>query len=381
MIQPETDIFAILAQASKPIDAIYLHTPFCFHKCHYCDFFSVIEPSGRVGDPDRRRDQQAQFVTRIADELTLRCSQVALRPRTVFVGGGTPTLLRAELWRALLEHMRTLGVLETAEEVTVEANPETVTPELLSLLVDGGVNRVSIGAQSFNPNLLKTLERWHDPSSVTSAVIACRDAGMANVNLDLIFAIPGQTLASLRSDLDRALALQPDHLSCYGLTYEPHTPMTKRLKMGQFRAVDEALERQMYALVQDHLEAAGYERYEVSNWARPGKQCQHNLIYWRNDEWLGLGPSAASHINGHRWKNRSHLGAYLASHNEPPIEDHECLEAQRRVGESLMMGLRLKEGSTCGGLGTTCLRTTTAKPRLTNWLGSECLNAPPPTCV
>jgi oxygen-independent coproporphyrinogen-3 oxidase len=223
----------------------------------------------------------------------------------------------------------------------------------MDTLIAGGVNRISVGAQSFHPALLKTLERWHEPASVARAVGILRAAGIANFNLDLIFAIPGQTMDQLAADLDAALALQPTHLSCYGLTYEPNTAMTKRLQMGQFKPADEELERDMYAMVLERLSTAGFDQYEVSNWARHSDfnghskdfRCQHNLMYWTNEDWLGVGPAAASHIAGFRWKNLPHIGKYLDSTPEPPITDLEHLPDAQRIGEELMLRLRLIEGA------------------------------------
>ena len=326
------------------IDAIYLHLPFCFHKCHYCDFFSVVEPEGQ--DAPR---QQALTDALIA-ELEHRCEQAPVRPATLFAGGGTPTFLRLPLWRQLLEAMGRLGILENNadQEFTVEANPETVTPELMQALVAGGVNRVSIGAQTFDRSSLKALERWHDPESVPRTVRIIRDAGLSNFSLDLIFAIPGQTLAMLDRDLDALLALQPTHLSTYGLTYEPNTPLTAKLRVGQVNAIDEQLERDMYELIITRLEAAGYEHYEVSNWAKADRdtdyRCQHNLAYWHNKNWLGVGPSAASHVAGQRWRNAPNLKRYLDGAPTPPTLDHEQLHPAGRFAEQLMLGLRLREG-------------------------------------
>ena len=263
--------------------------------------------------------------------------------------------------------MSRLGILapQQGQEFTVEANPETVTPELMQALVAGGVNRVSIGAQSFDRESLKALERWHDPESVPRTVQIIRDVGLTNFSLDLIFAIPGQTLAMLENDLDALLALSPTHLSTYGLTYEPNTPLTAKLRVGQVNAIDEHLERDMYELIITKLEAAGYEHYEVSNWALSSSpkarrvdnidaagyptsilnyRCQHNLAYWHNKNWLGVGPSAASHINGKRWRNAPNLTKYLAASPTPPTQDHEALDDQGRFAEQLMLGLRLREG-------------------------------------
>ena len=262
--------------------------------------------------------------------------------------------------------MQQLGILEHVTEFTVEANPETVTPELMGILSAGGVNRVSLGAQSFNPDQLKTLERWHDPDTVPKAVAMLREAGITNFNLDLIFAIPGQTLDGLNKDLDAALALNPTHLSCYSLIFEPNTPLTQKLKLGRISPVGEEIEKDMYAHVIQRLDAEGFEHYEISNWARrceidnlqssigkdgrsniadrPSHLCKHNLIYWTNHNWLGLGPSAASHIDGSRWKNQPHLARYIAGAPTPPTTDHETLPPRQRLGEQIMLGLRLREG-------------------------------------
>ncbi len=339
-IRPIHPLQDMQAQPAQPIAGFYLHIPFCFHKCHYCDFYSLVQsPHG----PDR----QEAFLTRLQQEIHLLSHTLRqrARPRTIFVGGGTPTLLPPELWRRLLTTLHAALDLDALVEFTVEANPETLTAELLDTLRAGGVNRLSLGAQSFDPALLKTLERWHEPARVAQAVALARQAGFDNFNLDLIFAIPDQTLELLDRDLEAALALAPTHVSCYGLTYEPNTAMTQRLKLGQFMPIDEEVERAMYARVMERLAAAGFEHYEVSNWARPGRACQHNLLYWRNENWLGAGPSAASHVAGWRWKNVPHLGQYLDNAGWPPVQDVEHLDAPARAGEALMLALRLRQGA------------------------------------
>ncbi len=352
------------------VDGLYLHLPFCFHKCHYCDFFSVV--TTRDADP-QGDDPQARFTDALLAELSHwahghgRVGAIddhdapaiaPLKPATVFVGGGTPTYLRPELWSRLLGALQEHGVLDRVAEFTVEANPETVTQELMHQLAQGGVNRVSIGAQSFDRSSLEALERWHDPDNVPRAVDACRQAGITNFSLDLIFAIPGQTLPMLDRDLDRLLALEPRHLSIYGLTYEPQTALTARLRVGKVTPIDEDTERAMYDRVMTRLHDAGYEHYELSNWAKtpssrtgrfsdpssPNTRCAHNLHYWHNRHWLGLGPAAASHIAGRRWRNAPNLPAYLAGSPTPPRVDEEFLPKTQRVGERLMLGLRLADG-------------------------------------
>ena len=342
--EPNALIQLLSAPNDSQIDALYIHTPFCFHKCHYCDFYSIV-------DDDRDPQRQIRFVRRLVDELDRRVGQFKIIPRTVFIGGGTPTLLSLECWDCLLQALNRTGVLRQVEEFTVEANPETVTQDLMNRLVAGGVNRISIGTQSFQPALLKTLERWHDPASIPKAVEMILKSGIENFNLDLIFGIPGQTMAMLEDDLARALAQQPTHLSCYGLTYEANTAMTQRLKMGQFQPMGEEDERAMYAKIILRLEEAGFGHYEVSNWGKRTldgaiRSCRHNLAYWHNLNWLGIGPSAASHVDGRRWKNVAHLGRYMdpSTAPEPPITDEERLEEDRRIGERLMLGLRLIDG-------------------------------------
>ncbi len=320
----------------KSLDGLYLHLPFCFHKCHYCDFYSVVDRPGH--------DRQADFTDALIRELRSAADRHDLRPSTVFCGGGTPTLLRAELWQRLLGTLWELGVLDRCEEFTVEANPETVSRELMDQLVTGGVNRVSIGAQSFQRPLLQMLERWHDPDNVGRAVRLARDAGIDDVSLDLIFATPGQDVAMLDADLDAALALGPDHLSVYGLTYEPGTAMTARLRAGRVTRCDEDVEADMFDHVGARLAAEGFGRYEISNWARPAHACGHNLMYWTGGDWRGIGPSAASHVAGHRWRNAPDLARYLADSPDPPTLDHERLAGDDAVGERLMLMLRLRRG-------------------------------------
>ncbi len=324
-----------VADVQPAVTAVYAHVPFCFHKCHYCDFYSFVDAD----------DRQPAYVARLESEIDALAPLVDGQTiETVFVGGGTPTLLRPDLLRRALTALRDRLPLAADVEWTVEANPETVTEEIAAILTESGVNRTSVGAQSFHPQHLKTLERWHDPVNVGRAVARLRAAGIRRLNIDLIFGIPGSTLDDWQRDLASALALEPEHLSCYGLTYEPNTAMTKRLQLGQFIACDEDLEAAMYEHTLDTLGAAGFEQYEISNFAKPGEACRHNLKYWRNADWWALGPSASGHAQGVRWKNMPRITSWLNGEGASPVVDVERVDRPTQTGELLMLGLRLREG-------------------------------------
>lgn len=332
----------------RAVRSLYIHVPFCFHKCHYCDFYSIVDT----------RDRQEPFARRLVRELEALAPFAEGAPlRTIFVGGGTPSLMREPLWRQILEVLGTrfdLSLIRSGGgEFTVECNPETVTPELMETLRAGGVDRVSLGAQSFNPQHLKTLERWHDPANVARAIELARSAGIARQSIDLIFGIPGQTLADWESDLAAALALGTEHLSCYNLTYEPNTAMTRRLELGQFTPADEDVELAMFESTLRLVRAAGMDRYEVSNFCKPGCESRHNLAYWVQDSWLAAGPSASGFVGGWRWKNSPRLDDYL---DEPgalaPVAERESPDERRLLTETVMTGLRLAAGLDRGAVRT-----------------------------
>ena len=330
----------VLRGVEPRFEGLYVHVPFCFHKCHYCDFYSFVDTE----------DRQEAFVVRLEDELGAMAAWVRTPLETVFVGGGTPTLLAPPLLGRALRAVRERLPLSPRAEWTVEANPETVDEAVAGTLASAGVNRVSLGAQSFDPRHLKTLERRHDPASVARAIARLRAAGIARISIDLIFGIPGQTMDEWSSDLGHAIDLGTDHLSCYGLTYEPNTAMTVRLGRGEFEPCDEGVEAAMLEEAVARLERAGFDRYEVSNWARVrdgdriAERCRHNMLYWRNRDWMAAGPSASGHAQGVRWKNVPRLGDWLASRGTSPVVDVERGDADTVAGERLMMGLRLVDG-------------------------------------
>ncbi len=229
-------------------------------------------------------------------------------------------------------------------EFSIEANPETVTAQKAISMVEHGINRVSIGAQSFNLELLKVLERWHEPCSVNRAVDFVHAAGIQNVNLDIIYSIPTQTIEQVRFDLNQAMALSPTHMSCYALTYELNTPLLQRLHTGAITRVDHDLEADMFDIVTEELESNGYAQYEISNYAKEGFTCKHNLMYWNNNNWWPFGPAAAGHIDGRRWRNAPRLRDYFVHAPLPLVEDVELLPKDTQAGEAFMMGLRLLRG-------------------------------------
>ena len=332
-------------EAASGVSHLYVHLPFCAHRCGYCDFVTVTRRDGAAGG------EHGAYVDALLAELELERPHLAARPRTVFLGGGTPTFTEPAALARLL------AALPPAAEVTVEANPETVTPGVAALLREHGVNRVSLGAQSFRPHLLETLERHATPATVRAAVGLLRGAGFDNVSLDLIYGIPGQSRADLERDLAEAIALEPEHVSAYELEAKPGTRFT--------RAHGAELERQAEALedyferVVSTLTGAGYRWYETANFcaapaARGGRdlRSRHNLAYWQGRDYLGLGIGAVSTVSGLRWRNAPSLPRYLAAlgRGERPERELEPLDEATRAEERVLLGLRLDEPLAIAGL-------------------------------
>lgn len=321
------------------IGALYVHVPFCFHKCHYCDFYSITRQT-----PQR----MAGFVDRVLAEADLwtTADGPPIRPKTVFFGGGTPSLLPSVQMARLIDGLRQRFDLSAVDEWTVEVNPATADLEYCRMLRERGVDRLSFGGQSFNPDELTLLERHHHPDDVPRSVEIARSASFSRINIDLIFAIPGQTIASWIDSVERTLTLGTGHVSCYALTYEPNTPLAVRKRLGRIIPIEESLELEMLRWTRQRLGDAGLPAYEISNFAAPGQACRHNLNYWDGGSYLGLGPSAASHAHGWRWKNRPHLGEWERSidDGELPAIEREQLSTDRRSSEYAMLRLRLTEG-------------------------------------
>jgi oxygen-independent coproporphyrinogen III oxidase len=281
--------------------AVYVHVPFCAHKCGYCDFASLAG-----------FDHLAErYLSALTTEMKLATGGTPRAVETVFIGGGTPTRLDAAGLSRLLEAVGRWFPLEGGGEWTVEANPGTLDAEKADVLAKGGVNRVSLGAQSFQPALLAALERNHAPEEVATALELVRPR-FPRWSFDLIFGAPGSTPELWERDLETALALGPSHLSCYGLVFEKGTALWKQQRDGLVHAVDEESERTMYAHTIDRLAVAGLDQYEISNFARNGHECRHNLVYWANEPYFGVGLGAARYVEGVRSVNTRDLPAYLS---------------------------------------------------------------------
>lgn len=331
---------------------VYVHVPFCLRRCGYCDFNTYTAPD--MGPGASRRDYAS---TAIAELRLLRRWQLEHgidepAASSVFFGGGTPTVLPPRDLIAVLDAIGELWGIADDAETTTEANPDTVDAAAIGALADGGFTRISFGMQSAVPHVLRTLDRTHTPRNVADGVRAAREAGL-EVSVDLIYGAPGESLDDWRTSVEAALALGVDHLSAYALTVEPHTKMGRRIAAGELAAPDDDDEAAKYEIVDDMCTAAGLRWYEISNWARPGHESRHNLGYWRNVDWAGVGPGAHSHytlpdggarslrawdiLHPRAWAQRVMLG-------DVPWADSERIDSEEDVEERVMLGMRLREG-------------------------------------
>jgi oxygen-independent coproporphyrinogen-3 oxidase len=339
-----------MSPIATSVRSLYIHVPFCAHKCEYCAFYSEAS-SGELTN---------RYVAALERELELVASE--LRPQTIFFGGGTPSMLNLRQWQQILRTMERLNLLG-AEEWTVECNPATVSADKAKLLRDYGVNRVSMGVQSLDEKLLDRLGRIHSREQVFKSFDILRAAGFANLNVDLMFAIPGQGMAVWQDTLNEAMALESEHLSCYEVIYEQDTPLFAQLQAGEFD-VDEDLACDMYEALVDRSAAAGFVQYEVANFGRragagrsaPGPElgdpeipdfaCRHNVNYWRGGDYHGLGPSATGYVRGLRTRNWSNTPLYCEQieKGNRAFESREELPPLKRAGETAAFGLRMTAG-------------------------------------
>jgi oxygen-independent coproporphyrinogen-3 oxidase len=317
--------------------ALYIHIPYCLHKCGYCDFNSHPE----------NQEESAHYVETLLTELknystTLKSYSVP----TVFMGGGTPTILPPSQLKKILDTVRQNFNLIPGCEITIEANPATIKLETLQEIHAAGYNRISIGVQSFDEKELQLLERVHDEEQIHSTVHRARSANFKNLSMDLMFALPDQTIEKWQSHLNQAIAKNPDHLSTYNLTIEPATAFFKLHEKGKLCLPHEDIQLEMYKTTIQVLEDAGYSQYEISNFSKPGMESQHNINYWNNGEYLGVGAGASSYLNGERFKNTNLPSIYIREieTKASAIDTRERLEPLQAMGETLMLGLRLLKG-------------------------------------
>jgi oxygen-independent coproporphyrinogen III oxidase len=316
---------------------LYLHIPYCLHKCGYCDFNSHPE----------NQEESVCYVEALLSELkfystTLKNYSVP----TVFMGGGTPTILPPMQLKKILQTVGQNFNLTPDCEITIEANPATIKIETLKEIRSAGYNRISIGVQSFDEKELELLERVHNEEEIHSTVQRARAANFNNLSIDLMFALPDQTIEKWQSHLKQAIAKNPDHISTYNLTIEPATAFFKLHEKGKLCLPHEDIQLEMYKITIQALEDAGYTQYEISNFSKPGMESQHNINYWNNGEYLGVGAGASSYLNGERFKNVNLPSIYIREIETKAnaIDTRECLEPLQAMGETLMLGLRLLKG-------------------------------------
>ncbi len=327
---------------SRPF-SVYIHVPYCATRCGYCDFntYTASELGGGASQASYARDAIAEL--KLARGVL---GAVELSVQTVFFGGGTPTLLPVADLAAMLTAVRDTFGLAPDAEVTTEANPESVDAGSLAALREAGFTRVSFGMQSVRPHVLAVLDRVHTPGAPALRVAEARKAGFEHVSLDLIYGTPGESDDDWRASLDAAIAAEPDHISAYSLIVEDGTRLAGRVARGELPRPDDDVLADRYLIADSSLAAAGFGWYEVSNWAKPGGECRHNLAYWRSFDWWGVGPGAHSHVEGVRWWNVKHPTAYAArvSAGLSPGQAREILDASTQRVERVLLQLRLVEG-------------------------------------
>jgi putative oxygen-independent coproporphyrinogen III oxidase len=324
---------------AAPRLGIYIHVPFCAARCGYCDFNTYV-PDG-TGPP-------LEYLDAALAELRLARRKLGARPvDTVFFGGGTPTLLGAAGLVRLLDGVREAFGLAPGAEVTTEANPESVDPETFRALRAGGFTRISLGMQSAAAHVLRTLDRVHTPGRAVAAAREARAASFEHVSLDLIYGTPGETDADWERSLDAALSAEPDHLSAYALSVQPGTALAAAVRRRTLPAPDDDVQARRFARADERLQAAGFDWYELSSWARSeAARCRHNIGYWRSQDWWGIGPGAHSHVGGVRWWNIRRPADYAGrlDAGAAPVAGREVLTAEQRALETVMLGLRVRGG-------------------------------------
>ncbi len=350
------------------VEHLYVHVPFCAAKCNYCAFYSEAGSAGQMADYVEALRLELEGYCRANGPLAAISNQwqverlpykgfqptaggapappaAEIAPKTVFFGGGTPSILPTPLMRRVLESIGERGFCRDVAEWTIECNPSTVSTDKAMLFRDFGVNRISMGVQSLDDELLEKIGRVHSVSGAIQSYERLRQAGFENINLDLMFGLPGQTLEHWKRTLGKAIELQPEHVSTYCLILEEDTPFWSLLQEGLIKP-DEELELAMYETGIETLTGAGYRQYEISNFAKPGRECAHNIAYWEAEDYIGLGPSACSTVGDKRWQNAPDTGRYIAAmrDGERALAYEEPLTPQLRAAERAAFGMRMNAG-------------------------------------
>jgi len=317
---------------------LYIHLPFCISKCPYCDFNSY----------QLKEDNQiSSYISALYQEINAYSQKLKKsNVKTIYLGGGTPTILSGVQIYNIIEFCKDKFTIDKDVEITIEANPGTVDGEKIKLLIESGINRLSLGAQSFNNIFLKKLGRIHNVQDIIDSYSLAREVGFNNINIDIMFALPDQITEDLQATLKKAVSLKPDHLSLYNMTIKPGTEYYKEYKRGKLKLPDEDEEFDMYNWAIIFLEDSGFEHYEIANFARPHKRSIHNLIYWHNKPYLGIGAGAYSFIRGYRYMNYENPARYIKEimSGKLPVNNGEKLSLRKRMIETIILGLRTKDG-------------------------------------
>ena len=326
--------------ASKPL-SFYIHVPYCVSRCGYCDF-NTYTPSELNGDLAQVSNG---YIDQLIKEVDIAGTRVSNEISTIFIGGGTPTLLDPIDFKRLLDKLQDKFGFKEGIEITIEANPDSVNNEKLEKLISIGINRISFGMQSAVPHVLKVLDRTHDPLNIERSVTAAKSAGFKEISVDLIYGTPGESIEDWKLSIQSALQLPITHVSAYALILETGTRLANQVKRKEFEIPDDGETAEKYLIADREFTKHGFSWYELSNWAKPGSECKHNLAYWQGDNWWGLGPGSHSHIDGERFWNIKHPNTYRNALKEgSPIAGSEVLTAEDIENERVMLEIRLPSG-------------------------------------
>ncbi len=317
---------------------LYIHIPFCYAKCPYCDFFSIVADNESIKN---------KYLDALKKEIEIYSQKYPkILVQSIYLGGGTPTVLSGQQIAEILTLSYKHFNISKNIEITIESNPATFDCKKANVLLQSGVNRLSLGAQSFSNRLLKKIRRIHAKEDIINSYHIARGTGFNNINLDVMFGLPGQTLKQFDRTLEGIIKLYPEHISIYALSIEPGTPFEDLMERGMIKIPSDDVTHDMYRKAIDFLNKYSYEHYEISNFAQPGKRCLHNQIYWKNQFYLGLGVASTSYMENKRFKNCSDLNQYiyLLEHNILPIESKEVLPLKEEMAETIILHLRMMEG-------------------------------------